>query len=459
MSFVKRIQCAWHFPALPTRELEEEFGLRPSSPALRRKHQDAFPATAPTDPTSACLNLSGSMLLLMAVAIAAIVLCREYLGAFLSWIVHLPEPWNYVFYAALFIVVSMPMTWGYIVLNLGAGYLFGMKTGLLVASLGATTGSMVAFVLCRRFFKEYIQSTLHSYENFRQILRVIEGRQGFRIILMTRLTPVPFGLQNALFSSARISFRRYFCATLLGLLPTQSLNAYVGTTLRSMEDVLSGKNSNTIVLFSQIGVAFALTWFVNQRMKREVHNACEMETQRVREKNLQSLPHYNIPYTDAGGLHASVSVSNFKTLTEPNSPTLYTVIPMEMVEEEEASVFSDDVQAPLLEPEPRVHVDVSSPPRVGGSVRFAPGATPKRSHSTRVARPATPDDLSAEEMDVMPSPVPSLKFDTLSPHKGPTTRHGQIVRGHRRSHSAGPVLAAQIRKERNQIIKIGNPNP
>ena len=32
---------------------------------------------------------------------------------------------------------------------------------------------------------------------------MIEGKNGFRIIVMTRLTFVPFGLQNALFSVRR----------------------------------------------------------------------------------------------------------------------------------------------------------------------------------------------------------------------------------------------------------------
>ena len=99
---------------------------------------------------------------------------------------------------------------------------------------------------------------LAQYENFKQIVRVIDGRQGFKIIMMTRLTPVPFGLQNALFSvrvhacgpggragscgvcvcvcvcvcvvyslmshvmqAGNVSMRRYSLATFLGLLPTQ----------------------------------------------------------------------------------------------------------------------------------------------------------------------------------------------------------------------------------------------
>jgi uncharacterized membrane protein YdjX (TVP38/TMEM64 family) len=92
------------------------------------------------------------------------------------------------------------MMWGYIVLNFAAGYLYGLWPGFALTAVSASLGALVAFVLCRRFFVEYIGTTVAAYDNFKQIVRVIEGRQGFRIIMMARLTPVPFGLQNALFS-------------------------------------------------------------------------------------------------------------------------------------------------------------------------------------------------------------------------------------------------------------------
>ena len=53
----------------------------------------------------------------------------------------------------------------------------------------------------------------------------------------------------------------------------------MGTTLRSMEDVLAGGGSNTLVLIGQVCVAIGVSLMVNERMKREVHIACEREAQ------------------------------------------------------------------------------------------------------------------------------------------------------------------------------------
>ena len=170
----------------PDKTLEEEFGLRKS-----RSKQDA---------ASQCLQVSGTALLFVAVAIGAVVLCREYLGGFMSWMANLPGWQGPVLFAVLFIPISFPMMWGYIVLNLGAGYLYGLYVGVVITSLGAAVGSWVSFIICRVLWQDWVMTKLGAYENLKQIVKVIEGRQGFKIIMMTRLTPVPFGLQNALFS-------------------------------------------------------------------------------------------------------------------------------------------------------------------------------------------------------------------------------------------------------------------
>lgn len=47
------------------------------------------------------------------------------------------------------------------------------------------------------------------------------------------------------FQGSTIGFSRYMLATALGLLPTQIINVYLGSTLRSMQDVLTDDNTAT----------------------------------------------------------------------------------------------------------------------------------------------------------------------------------------------------------------------
>ena len=62
-------------------------------------------------------------------------------------------------------------------------------------------------------------------------------KDAFQLVFLSRLTPIPFGLQNSIFAISSISFAEYLQASCLGLLPCQILNTYFGSTLRSMEEV------------------------------------------------------------------------------------------------------------------------------------------------------------------------------------------------------------------------------
>ena len=59
----------------------------------------------------------------------------------------------------------------------------------------------------------------------------------FRIVLLCRLTPVPFALQNSLFALSHISTLKYLQASIIGLFPCQIATVYLGSTVRSMEEV------------------------------------------------------------------------------------------------------------------------------------------------------------------------------------------------------------------------------
>ena len=52
-------------------------------------------------------------------------LLKDYVHAVLIWAENQP-PWAVIFiFIALFTLVSLPLAWGYIVVNLACGYLFG----------------------------------------------------------------------------------------------------------------------------------------------------------------------------------------------------------------------------------------------------------------------------------------------------------------------------------------------
>lgn len=86
------------------------------------------------------------------------------------------------------------------------------------------------------FFFSWIIETNSLTKSIDQML--YNPSQALKIIILCRLTPIPFGLQNSLFSvHESLSAWLYCYATFLGLMPFQVLNVYLGSTLRSMEQV------------------------------------------------------------------------------------------------------------------------------------------------------------------------------------------------------------------------------
>ena len=83
-------------------------------------------------------------------------------------------------------------------------------------------------------------------------------KDAFQLVLLSRLTPIPFGLQNSLFAVSTMSFEKYLQATCLGLFPCQVINVYLGSTLRSMEEV---RKHFTVKFLSEPRILSTLSYF------------------------------------------------------------------------------------------------------------------------------------------------------------------------------------------------------
>ena len=83
-------------------------------------------------------------------------------------------------------------------------------------------------------------------------------KDAFQLVLLSRLTPIPFGLQNSLFAVSTMSFDKYLQATCLGLFPCQVINVYLGSTLRSMEEV---RKHFTVKFLSEPRILSTLSYF------------------------------------------------------------------------------------------------------------------------------------------------------------------------------------------------------
>ncbi|XP_042230282.1 transmembrane protein 64-like isoform X6 [Homarus americanus] len=153
--------------------------------------------------------------------------------------------------------------------------MFGTWRGLAVTLSTATAGVFLAHILIRVCLREVVHRRVVTSRLLRALLAVLGGPQAFKVVFVTRLTPIPFGLQNAVFAVSRVPTWLYLAATVVGLLPTQVLNCYLGTTVRNLDDVVSQSPSASAtgwgVFAVQIVISIGLTMWVVRRAKAELH--------------------------------------------------------------------------------------------------------------------------------------------------------------------------------------------
>ncbi|XP_043261345.1 transmembrane protein 64 [Colletes gigas] len=228
-----------------------------------------------------CINSNSICYIVVTIATLALLgtivfVCRDYIKVLLYWIEHQNIWIVAIIFIALFTVVSFPIVIGYLFLIIASGYLFGILRGIMMVVLSANLGIAIAHITLSALSSKLPLGALLQNDNARAILRVISGPQAFKVVLFARLTPIPFGLQNTIFAVSNMGGVQYHLASALGLLPAQIINIYLGSSLRSMQDVLEDRSTAAtgyIVFCFQILIGISLMVYVVQKARRELQLA------------------------------------------------------------------------------------------------------------------------------------------------------------------------------------------
>lgn len=150
--------------------------------------------------TTFCFKSALLACILTAVCFSSVALVRQYLKDLLLWVESLDSLVGAMLFIVGLIIVSFPCGWGYIVLNVAAGYLYGFVLGMGLVMVGVLIGTFVAHLVCKRLLSDWVLSKVGNSDQLSAVIRVVEGGSGLKIVALARLTPIPFGLQNAVFS-------------------------------------------------------------------------------------------------------------------------------------------------------------------------------------------------------------------------------------------------------------------
>lgn len=178
----------------------------------------------------------------------------------------------------LFMLVSLPFIWGYSLCLLTVSYIYDFYYGFILSVLYSSIGVVISFYVCRYFIAN--RCNKFAAVNIRNkyldaIISCIEGKNGFKIILLSRIIPLPFGLTNLVYSLTKINFLNYIFATVIGLVPTQLLTCYIGAKLKSINDVITYSNKTAqkayYIFAIQIIISFVLMYFLIKMAKLELN--------------------------------------------------------------------------------------------------------------------------------------------------------------------------------------------
>jgi len=234
---------------------------RTPSPAIRPAVDQAPPPDDPTGGPGAS-RPSGRLWLAAAVVVAlvaavAVLPVQEWLVAFLEWSRGLGV-WGPICLAGLYVVACVLFLPGSI-LTLGAGFAFGLVRGLLAVMAGSVLGAAAAFLLGRTVARRWVARKVSSSPAFRAVDEAV-GREGFKIVLLTRLSPIfPFNLLNYAFGVTQVSFRDYFFASWLGMFPGTVMYVYLGTAAQSLAEVATGGGGGGMAQRLLLGVGLLAT--------------------------------------------------------------------------------------------------------------------------------------------------------------------------------------------------------
>lgn len=183
-------------------------------------------------------------------------------------------------FVAAYVVATVAVLPGSI-LTLGAGFAYGPVWGLAVASPASVAGATAAFLLGRTLFREWAERQISGSPRTRAIRQAV-GREGFKLVLLLRLSPlVPFNLLNYALSLSTVPLGTYVAASAIGMLPATALYVYLGSlapTAAQLSAEGGADAGRTALYVAGLAATAAVVIIVTRAARRALQDELERTT-------------------------------------------------------------------------------------------------------------------------------------------------------------------------------------
>jgi pyruvate/2-oxoglutarate dehydrogenase complex dihydrolipoamide dehydrogenase (E3) component/uncharacterized membrane protein YdjX (TVP38/TMEM64 family) len=191
---------------------------------------------------------------------------RQHIAHLDGWRAMHPMLFIALFLLGYVIVVALSLPFA-LWMTLAAGALFGLASGVVIASFASSIGATLAFLASRWVLRDWV---LSRFGNRLKPLSDGLARDGSAYLFTLRLIPVvPFFLVNLLMGLTTMSGLRFYVVSQLGMLPATLVYVNAGTQLAQLSSVKGLVSPPLILSFALLGLfpwlAKAVVSFLRRR--------------------------------------------------------------------------------------------------------------------------------------------------------------------------------------------------
>ncbi|KAG9294122.1 hypothetical protein G9A89_021481 [Geosiphon pyriformis] len=142
------------------------------------------------------------------------------------------------------------------IISIASGFLF--KPLILAGAViifGDLLGAFGTFIFGRYIFSDWVRAQISKRPIFLALNHVI-AEEGWRIVVMLRLTPLPFNLISFFFSVSSIELFPFLWATVIGVLPGTFNAVWIGSLVKSLSGIDRPKLENKDIVVIAMNFIF-----------------------------------------------------------------------------------------------------------------------------------------------------------------------------------------------------------
>ncbi|GBB83886.1 hypothetical protein RclHR1_10550006 [Rhizophagus clarus] len=227
-----------------------------------------------------------TVFIVLIVVLLAVFRIQDHIKEYLELIEKYKE-YGILIYLAIYTICVWLFLPGSII-SIAAGFLF--KPAILAGAIiiiGDILGAFGTFIFGRYIFSDWVKAQIEKRPMFTALNSVI-AEEGWKIVVMLRLTPIPFNLISYFFSVSSIDLFPFLWATVLGVLPGTFNAVWIGSLVKSLSRIDKPKLENKDIVIITMNIIFVACCVIGLSIlgKRSLRKAMiRLQASKIAESN------------------------------------------------------------------------------------------------------------------------------------------------------------------------------